>query len=198
MLRFISRKLLYGLLVLLGVVILVFFLFQGFGDPARLVLGQTGDSATIQNIRKELALDQPKWKQFVLYLNDVSSISFYSKEEIASRGIKGIFIGGENKIVIKFPYLRRSYQKRSFRNSLGSFAGHFNTCNNSNAYCDSSWNTTWSSCRSKAKYMDGYNSNFFKCARHFCSFIFYGNYSRICVWFCTERLHRLAHDGKFV
>jgi peptide/nickel transport system permease protein len=112
MLRFITRKLLYGLLVLLGVVIMVFFLFQGFGDPARLVLGQTGDSATIQNIRKELALDQPKWRQFVLYLNDVSPISFYSKEDMASRGIKGIFIGGENNLVIKFPYLRRSYQSK--------------------------------------------------------------------------------------
>ena len=47
-----------------------------------LVLGQTGDSATIKNIRQELALDQPKWKQFVLYLNDVSPISIHSKEEI--------------------------------------------------------------------------------------------------------------------
>jgi ABC-type dipeptide/oligopeptide/nickel transport system permease component len=112
MLRFISRKLLYGLLVLLGVVVLVFFLFQGFGDPTRLVIGQTGDSATIQNIRKELALDQPKWRQFVLYLNDVSPISFYSQKDIASRGIQGIFIGGENKLVIKFPYLRRSYQSK--------------------------------------------------------------------------------------
>ena len=112
MLRFITRKFLYGLLVLLGVVILVFFLFQGFGDPARLVLGQTGDSATIQNIRKELALDQPKWKQFVLYLNDVSPISFYSKEDITSRDIKGVFIGDKNKLVIKFPYLRRSYQSK--------------------------------------------------------------------------------------
>lgn len=112
MLRFIIRKLLYGLLVLLGVVILVFFLFQGFGDPARLVIGQTGDSATISNIRKELALDQPKWKQFVLYLNDISPVSVYSKEEIASRELKGVFIGGDTKLVIKFPYLRRSYQTR--------------------------------------------------------------------------------------
>jgi ABC-type dipeptide/oligopeptide/nickel transport system permease component len=112
MLQFVTRKLLYGLLVLLGVVVLVFFLFQGFGDPARLVIGQTGDVATIQNIRKELALDQPKWKQFVLYLNDVSPISFYSEEDIASRSIKGIFIGGDNKLVIKFPYLRRSYQSK--------------------------------------------------------------------------------------
>jgi len=112
MLRFITRKLFYGLLVLLGVVILVFFLFQGFGDPARLVIGQTGDSATISNIRKELALDQPKWKQFVLYLNDISPVSVYSKEDIASRELKGIFIGGNTKLAIKFPYLRRSYQTR--------------------------------------------------------------------------------------
>ena len=112
MLRLITRKLLYGLLVLLGVVVLVFFLFQGFGDPARLVIGQTGDSTTLQNIRKELALDQPKWKQFILYLNDVSPVSIYSKDEILRRDLKGIFIGGNTKLVIKFPYLRRSYQSR--------------------------------------------------------------------------------------
>jgi peptide/nickel transport system permease protein len=112
MLLFITRKLLYGLFVLLGVVVLVFFLFQGFGDPARLVIGQTGDSATIQNIRKELALDQPEWKQFALYLNDVSPLSFYSSQDIASRSISGIFIGGDNMLVIKFPYLRRSYQSK--------------------------------------------------------------------------------------
>src|SRR6266487_150502 len=112
MLRLITRKLLYGLLVLLGVVVLVFFLFQGFGDPARLVIGQTGDSATLQNIRNELALDQPRWKQFILYLNDVSPVSFYSKDEIIRRDLKGIFIGGNTKLVIKFPYLRRSYQSR--------------------------------------------------------------------------------------
>jgi len=112
MLRLITRKLLYGLLVLLGVVVLVFFLFQGFGDPARLIIGQTGDSATLQNIRKELALDQPKWEQFILYLNDVSPVSIYSKEEIIQRDLKGIFIGGNTRLVIKFPYLRRSYQSR--------------------------------------------------------------------------------------
>lgn len=112
MLSLITRKLLYGLLVLFGVVVLVFFLFQGFGDPARLVIGQTGDSATINNIRKELALDQPKWKQFVLYLNDISPLSIYSQEEIDSRSLKGIFIGGDTKFAIKFPYLRRSYQTR--------------------------------------------------------------------------------------
>jgi len=112
MLQYLTKKLLYGLLVLAGVVVIVFFLFQGFGDPARLVLGQTGDSATIQNIRKELALDQPKWKQFVYYLNDVSPLSLHSKEEIKRKELKGIFIGGETKFAIKIPYLRRSYQTK--------------------------------------------------------------------------------------
>lgn len=112
MLHFILRKLLYGLLVLFGVVIIVFFLFQGFGDPARLVLGQTGDSATIQNIRKELALDKPKSMQFLLYLNDVSPLSFNTEAEIKSKQLKGFFIGGDTKIGIKVPYLRRSYQSK--------------------------------------------------------------------------------------
>lgn len=112
MLRFITRKLLYGLLVLAGVVVVVFFLFQGFGDPARLVLGQSGDSATINNIRRELALDQPKWKQFVLYLNDVSPVAVHSGEEIEQKQLKGIFIGGETRFGVKLPYLRRSYQTK--------------------------------------------------------------------------------------
>jgi peptide/nickel transport system permease protein len=112
MIRFVLRKLLYGLLVLAGVVVLVFFLFQGFGDPARLVLGQTGDSATINNIRRELALDQPKWKQFVLYLNDVSPLAIHSREEIQQKQLKGIFIGGQTKLALKLPYLRRSYQTK--------------------------------------------------------------------------------------
>jgi ABC-type dipeptide/oligopeptide/nickel transport system permease component len=111
-LKFISRKILYGVLVLAGVVVVVFFLLQGFGDPARLVLGQAGDSTTIKNIRKELALDQPKWKQFVLYLNDVSPVAVHSKEDIEKKQLKGFFIGGDKKFGIKVPYLRRSYQTK--------------------------------------------------------------------------------------
>lgn len=112
MISYFIKKLLYGLLVLLGVVMLVFFLFQGFGDPARLIVGQTGDSATMQNIRKELYLDQPKWKQFTFYLNDVSPLSIHSKQEIESKKLKGIFIGKNTKIGLKVPYLRRSYQSK--------------------------------------------------------------------------------------
>ena len=118
MLKFIVKKILYGLLVLLGVVILVFVLFQGFGDPARLVMGQTGDAATQANIRKELYLDQPKWKQFIFYLNDVSPIAIHSKEEIQKKELKGFFIGGEKKLAFKLPYLRKSYQTKKSVSSV--------------------------------------------------------------------------------
>ncbi len=112
MLRYIAKKILYGVLVLIGVVVLVFFLFQGFGDPSRLVMGQSGDAATQANIRKELYLDQPKWKQFVYYLNDVSPVAIHSKEDIEKKKLKGFFIGGETKLAFKVPYLRKSYQTK--------------------------------------------------------------------------------------
>ncbi|TXI31929.1 MAG: ABC transporter permease [Niabella sp.] len=112
MLQYITRKFLYSILVLLGVVILVFFLFQGFGDPARLVMGQSGDLKTQENIRKELYLDQPKWKQFLLYINDVSPLAIHSKEDIEKKQLKGIFIGADRKMALKIPYLRRSYQSK--------------------------------------------------------------------------------------
>jgi peptide/nickel transport system permease protein len=122
LLSFVTKKLLYGLLVLAGVVILVFFLFQGFGDPSRLIMGQTGDAATQANIRKELYLDQPKWKQFFYYVNDVSPISIHSSNDIKEKKLKGIFFGGENKVGLKVPYLRKSYQTKKEVGSLLSEA----------------------------------------------------------------------------
>lgn len=97
---------------MLGVIVLVFLLFQGFADPSRLVMGQRADAATQENIRRELYLDQPKWKQFVLYMNDLSPIAIHTKAEIEKKQLKGFFIGGDTKFAIKTPYLRRSYQTK--------------------------------------------------------------------------------------
>ncbi len=100
------------MLVLLGVVVLVFVIFQGFGDPARMMMGQTGDKKTMDNIRKELYLDQPKWKQFFLYLNDVSPLCIHTADDIANKKLQGVFAGGTTKIGLKIPYLRKSYQTK--------------------------------------------------------------------------------------
>src|SRR5580765_6355721 len=83
-----TSKLFYGCLVMVGIIVIVFFLFQGFGDPARLILGQRADAGTINNIRRDLYLDQPKWRQFVYYLNDVSPVSIYKKQELEEKNIQ--------------------------------------------------------------------------------------------------------------
>ena len=112
MYSFIIKKIFYGILVLAGVLIVVFVMFQGFADPARMILGQSGDKKTMDNIKKEFYLDQPKWKQFILYVNDISPLSIHSKEDIYKKKLKGIFIGGDVKFAFKVPYLRISYQSR--------------------------------------------------------------------------------------
>jgi len=66
----------------------------------------------MENIRSDLHLDQPKWKQFLLYFNDVSPLSIHSNTEIEQKKLQGIFLGGETKFCIKYPYLGRSYQTK--------------------------------------------------------------------------------------
>ena len=82
------------------------------GDPARLIVGQSGDKQTLENIRKELNLDKPKWQQFLYYLKDVSPVSAHTKEEIVTKQLQGIFIGGKYKLALKIPYLYKSYQTK--------------------------------------------------------------------------------------
>ena len=110
--RFILNKVCYAVIVMFGVILLVFLLFQTLGDPARLLVGQSGDKKTLENIRKEMRLDKPTWQQFLFYLNDVSPISFHTTEEIKQKDLRGFFTGKNNKIGIKVPYLGKSYQTK--------------------------------------------------------------------------------------
>ena len=116
--HYLFKKLAYATLVMLGVIFVVFYLFQGFGDPARLVMGQTGDAATLQNIRKELGIDEPRHIQLLRYVNDLSPLSFHSQTDIDNKGLKGFFFGRETMVGLKIPYLRRSYQSKRDVTSL--------------------------------------------------------------------------------
>jgi peptide/nickel transport system permease protein len=111
-LKKILLKILTALSILIGIVGLVFLMFQGFGDPAKMIVGQTGDKKTLENIRKDLYLDQPKWKQFLLYVNDVSPIAVHTEADIKKKELRGYFFGGEKNLAIKVPYLRKSYQSK--------------------------------------------------------------------------------------
>ena len=75
MLKLLVNKIFYGFLVTLGVVIVVFFLFTVLpGDPARMMLGQRADLVSVEIINRELGKDQPIFKQFLKYANDLSPL----------------------------------------------------------------------------------------------------------------------------
>jgi peptide/nickel transport system permease protein len=79
MASYIIKKLLYGLLVMYGVVTLIFLIFNALpGDPARMMLGQRSDPQALAAINKELGLDKPLWKQYLLYVNDLSPVSLHA------------------------------------------------------------------------------------------------------------------------
>lgn len=109
---FILKKIWNGILVMIGVITVVFIIFQAYGDPARMMLGQSGDQKTIENIRTELNLDKPLWQQYILYLNDLSPIAVHDKNEIEQKNLHGLFIGNQKFLAFKLPYLRRSYQTK--------------------------------------------------------------------------------------
>ncbi len=121
MLRFIVRRIYYGIFVLLGVVTLVFFLFNILpGDPARMMLGQRADISSIQTINKELGLDAPAYLQYIRFLNDLSPVSFHNTDPDSYTHIEGdkyspylkLTTVGKTEIILKKPYLRRSYQSK--------------------------------------------------------------------------------------
>ncbi len=69
MAAYIIRKLLYSVLVLYGVLTITFFINYVLpGDPARLLLGQRADIASVEALRKQLGLDRPLYEQYVNYL----------------------------------------------------------------------------------------------------------------------------------
>ncbi len=63
--NYIIRKLLYSILILVGVITVTFCLMYVIpGDPARLMLGQRADIASIDAVRKQLGLDDPLYVQY--------------------------------------------------------------------------------------------------------------------------------------
>lgn len=122
MLRFIGKRLWYGFLVLLGVVTIIFFLFHILpGDPARMMLGQRADLASVEAINRDLGLDKPIGEQFLGYLNDLSPCSFYKTNDSTSfwyldpvkyNSAITLIPLGSWEMVAKVPYLRQSYQSK--------------------------------------------------------------------------------------
>ena len=122
MIRYTLKRLLYGLLVILGVVTLVFFLFNILpGDPARMMLGQRADAESIEVINRDLGRDKPVGIQFLNYLNDLAPISFHNNGDQSSyfyldvdkyAPYTTLLKIKSTSVILKAPYLRRSYQSK--------------------------------------------------------------------------------------
>lgn len=123
MLSFTFHRLGYGLLVVFGVIVVIFFLFNVLpGDPARMMLGQRADMASVEAINKDLGRDKPLPLQFLNYLNDLLPVSCHNTTDTQSywfadtekygRFVTLISLGKDHALLLKAPYLRKSYQSK--------------------------------------------------------------------------------------
>lgn len=123
----------YGILVIAGVVTLIFFLFNVLpGDPAEMMLGQRADLKSVDMVRKELGLDKPLPLQYLKYLNDLSPLSFHTRKNEKSlfylnlsnydKFFQLIELKQNYVLILKFPYLGRSFQSQRLTGSMISEA----------------------------------------------------------------------------
>jgi peptide/nickel transport system permease protein len=64
---------------LLGVVLLIFFLFNWVGgDPAYILAGKIASPEQIENIRRQIGVDQPYWRQLWIFIQQIATGDFGS------------------------------------------------------------------------------------------------------------------------
>ena len=77
MLAYILRRLWQMLPTMLGVVLLVFILFNWVGgDPAYILAGKMSSAESIANIRRQLGVDQPYYVQLGIFLKQIVTFDF--------------------------------------------------------------------------------------------------------------------------
>ena len=77
MFAYVVRRLWQTAPTLLGVVLLVFFLFNWVGgDPAYLLAGKISNPEQIENIRRQLGVDQPTYVQLWIFIKQIATADF--------------------------------------------------------------------------------------------------------------------------
>ena len=89
MLAYVLRRLWQMIPTLLGVILLVFFLFKFFGgDPVEILAGQNASAANIEAIRQQLGLDQPWFVQLWVFFKSIITFdwgkSWATNESVAN------------------------------------------------------------------------------------------------------------------
>lgn len=82
--RFLVKRLLLLVPVLFGVATLVFaILHLAPGDPARIMVGQRASQAQVEQVRREIGLNDPIWVQYGRFLLDAVQFKFGNSYAIA-------------------------------------------------------------------------------------------------------------------
>ena len=87
-------------------------------NPAKMMLGDRDNAQQLKLINEKYHFNKPLYVQYAYYLNDLSPISYHSNnpkkfahyDKHIYGGIK-IFDNENHIVLLKFPYLRSSYQK---------------------------------------------------------------------------------------
>ena len=89
MAAYVVRRLWQMIPTLAGVILLIFILFNWVGgDPAHVLAGKISNPEQIENIRKQLGVDQPYWYQLWVFVKQVFTFDFgrsWSTNEEVSR-----------------------------------------------------------------------------------------------------------------
>ncbi len=89
MTAYVLRRLWQMIPTIFGVILLIFFLFNWVGgDPAYVLAGKISNQEQIENIRKQLGVDQPYWYQLWVFVKQVFTFDFgrsWSTNEEVSR-----------------------------------------------------------------------------------------------------------------
>lgn len=111
---YILRRLVYGILVMVLVVAAITgIIFLAPVDPAQLTFGQRSDVSTVKAKTAQLGLDQPLHIQLGKYLADLSPLSVLAQtpeNQLKYQSFALIGLENNEALVLKFPYLRESYQ----------------------------------------------------------------------------------------
>jgi len=113
MIRYAIKKLAYGLVIIVTVACTISsIIYLSPVDPARLSFGQLSDAKTVEAKRRSMGLDQPLPVQLMYYLRDLSPINVVDKDNVVLESYSFVrILSLKNKVVIvKWPYLRESYQ----------------------------------------------------------------------------------------
>jgi peptide/nickel transport system permease protein len=86
---YLLRRLWQMVPTLVGVVLLVFFLFKSFGgDPAEILAGLNASAAQVDQIREQLGLNRPVWEQLWIFVQQILRFdwgkSWATNESVAS------------------------------------------------------------------------------------------------------------------